>query len=227
MADAARLTIRSDFPRPAAEHVAAFRAKPTGHVVDSQGRQGALPHWIRPVTKISDFVGSALTVKTRPVDNLAPYAALRFARPGDVLVVTADADDSASIMGDILIGMARNAGIVAIVTDALVRDIAGIEAVGIPVFAQGLSPNSPMKDGPGTVGLPIHIGGVIVQPGDLVLGDQDGVVIVPREQIAPTLAGLETVAEKEATMERLVSEGAAEPAWLDAVLTSDRVRRLG
>ena len=109
-------------------------------MVDAQGRRGALPHWIRPLSRQTRFVGAALTVRTRPVDNLAPYAALKFAKPGDVLVVAVDGSTSTSVIGDILLGMAKNAGIVAGVTDSVVRDIEGINQVGIPMFAQGLCP---------------------------------------------------------------------------------------
>lgn len=224
MSEPAKLTIRKEFPRPSAELVSRFKSVPSGAVVDAQGRRGALPHWIRPITNTVRFAGSALTVKTRPVDNLAPYAALKFAKPGDVLVVAIEGSESASVMGDVLIGMARNAGIVAVVTDGLVRDIAGIEQVGIPTFAKGLSPNSPMKDGPGQVGLPVVIGGALVQPGDLILGDADGVVVVPRADLARVLEDLAAVAAKEAAMERSVADGARYPTWLDGILAGDQVR---
>jgi 4-hydroxy-4-methyl-2-oxoglutarate aldolase len=159
MAEPSQLKIRRDFPRPTAAERAAFERAPTGWVVDAQGRRGALPHWIRPLSTATRFVGTALTVRTRPVDNLAPYAALKFAKPGDVLVVAVDGSDTASVLGDILLGMARNAGIVAAVTDGVVRDITGINQVGLPTFACGLSPNSPLKDGPGEVGYPVTLGG--------------------------------------------------------------------
>jgi len=102
MADPAQLKIRRDFPRPSAEEIALFATAPTGWVVDAQGRRGALPHWIRPLTKNARFVGTALTVRTRPIDNLAPYAALKFARPGDVLVVAVDGSDTASVVGELM-----------------------------------------------------------------------------------------------------------------------------
>ena len=224
MADPAKLTIRKTFPRPDAAQVAAFDDAPTGWVADARGRRGALPHWIKPISKQTRFVGTALTVRTRPVDNLAPYAALKFAEPGDVLVVAADGAESASVLGDILLGMAQNAGIVAAVTDGPVRDVAGIDAVGIPTFARALSPNSPFKDGPGEVGLPVTLGGVTVNPGDLLVGDADGVVVVPRAEI-PTVAGaLAAIAEKEAAMEEAVAAGAKYPGWLDDVLASGDVR---
>ncbi len=220
MAEAAKLTIRADFPRPSAELIAPFREAPTGWVADARGRRGAISSRIRPVSTQARFVGTALTVQSRPVDNLAPYAALKFARPGDVLMVATDDCESAAVMGDILLGMARNAGIVAAVTDGMVRDVAGIDAVGIPTFARGLTPNSPFKDGPGSVGLPISLGGVTVGAGDIVVGDADGVVIVPRDEIAAVAAALEAVSEKEKAMDAAVTGGASTPAWLDDVLAA-------
>lgn len=223
MAEPPLLKIRRDFPRPSAADLAAFANAPTGWVVDAQARRGALPHWIRPLSEKTRFVGAALTVRTRPVDNLAPYAALKFAKPGDVLVVAVDGADSGSVLGDILLGMARNAGIVAAVTDGVVRDIAGINQVGIPCFARALSPNSPFKDGPGEVGLPVTLGGVIVGPGDLLVGDADGVVVVPHAMIGQVANEIDAVAKKEAAMEALVNSGARQPGWLDDVLASPRV----
>jgi 4-hydroxy-4-methyl-2-oxoglutarate aldolase len=226
MAEPAQLAIRRNFARPAADEIAPFLKAPTGWVVDAQGRRGALPHWIKPLTRQSRFVGTALTVRTRPVDNLAPYAALKFAKPGDVLVVAVDGDATTSILGDILLGMAKNAGVVAAVTDGLVRDIEGINQVGMPVFAQGLSPNSPFKDGPGEIGGIISLGGVMIAAGDLLVGDIDGVVVVPRANVGAVGAELAAIAAKEATMEQVVKGGAPYPAWLDDVLKSDRVRYL-
>ena len=224
MAEPAQLAIRRDFPRPGADEIAPFLTAPTGWVVDAQGRRGALPHWIRPLSRQNRFVGAALTVRTRPVDNLAPYAALKFARPGDVLVVAVDGSTTTSIIGDILLGMAKNAGIVACVTDGLVRDIEGINQVGIPIFAQGLSPNSPFKDGPGEIGGTISLGDVMIGAGDLLVGDIDGVVVVPRANVGAVGAELKTIADKEAKMEQVVKSGAKYPAWLDDILKSDRVR---
>ena len=224
MSEAPKLTIHSTFERPGSELIAPFRDAPTGWVADALGRRGALPHQIRPISRLTRFVGTALTVQTRPVDNLAPYAALKFAQPGDVLVVSADGSETAAVLGDILLGMARNAGIVAAVTDGMVRDIGGINDVGIPTFARGLTPNSPFKDGPGSIGLPVTLGGVAVAPGDLVVGDVDGVVVVPKTRLQEAAEALTAIAGKEALMEKAVEQGATQPAWLDEILDSDAVR---
>jgi len=124
----------------------------------------------------------------------------------------------------VLLGMARNAGIVALVTDGMVRDIDGLNAVGIPVFARGLTPNSPYKDGPGEIGLPIAIGGVIVDAGDLVVGDQDGIVVVARAQVDAVAKDVQAVAAKEKTMDGWVRDGAKVPPWLESTLADKGVR---
>lgn len=218
-----KLRIRSSFERAAPEILASYATAASGPVVDAMGRRGALDQSVRPLTEKTAFVGSALTVWTAPRDNLAPYAALKFAQPGDVLVVATGGEDEASVLGDIAIGMAKNAGIVAVVTDGLVRDLAGINAVGIPVFARGLSPNSPFKNGPGEIGGTVSIGRRTVAAGDIVLGDRDGVVVVPRDEASETLQRLEAVMGKEGTMEERVKAGAKYPDWLDGVLAGEDI----
>jgi 4-hydroxy-4-methyl-2-oxoglutarate aldolase len=203
MAEPPTLTLRRDWPRPSPDSVAAWKGVPTGFAVDALGRSGALGHSIRPAWDGGGFVGPALTVWTTPRDNLAPYAALRLARPGDVM---------------------RNCGIVAVVTDGLVRDVAGIREAGIPVHARGVSPNSPFKNGPGGVGVPVSIGGCVVEAGDLVIGDADGVVVVPRARLAEATAELEAVRRKEAEMDAAVRAGMKCPPWLDDALARPGVR---
>lgn len=224
MPEAPTLTIRRDWPRPSAAELAAFRDAPTGWVVDAQGRRGALHHGIRVLTKTSRILGTALPVWSRGRDNLAPYAALAFAKPGDVLVIATEDYEAASVTGDIMVGMARNAGIVGVVTDGMVRDVPGLDAVGIPVFARGVSPNSPQKDGPGTIGLPVVLGGLAVGPGDLILADDDGVVVVPREAVGSVAAALDEVRAKEAQMDAAVQSGAKQPSWLAERLARPDIR---
>ena len=208
------LTIKQNFERAAQELVQKFSNLPTGNVCDAQGRVGALDYRIKPVGGASQFCGTALTVDSGPRDNLAAWAALDIAKPGDVILITTGGHLTTSVVGDLYVGMAKNAGVIAIVTDGVVRDLPGIEAVGIPVFARGICPNSPWKTGPGSVGLPIAIGSVGVKAGDIVVGDQDGVVIVARQQAASAAEGLKAVLEKEKNMEAAVKAGHKTPAWL-------------
>lgn len=219
MAEPIPLTIRREWPRLEKKLLDALKDVPTGFVVDAVGRAGALHHSIRPVWAGPHFVGTALPVWTTARDNLAPYAAIKFAKPGDVMLIATDEFDAASVIGDVIIGMMKNAGIVGAVTDGLVRDIPGIVDVGIPVYACGVTPNSPFKHGPGTIGLPIAIGGQRVEAGDLVVGDGDGVVTVPRWRVNELVAELPAIREKEAQMEKLVKSGATVPAWLEARLS--------
>jgi 4-hydroxy-4-methyl-2-oxoglutarate aldolase len=226
MADPAALTVRRNFPRPPQDLVKRLSEFPTGWIVDANGRRGALNYRVRPLTRAMRFCGVALTVHSRPRDNLAPYAAIQYAKPGDVMVVAADAYEEASVVGDILLGMARNQGVCALVTDGMVRDIDGLNAVGIPVFARGLSPNSPHKDGPGTIGLPISLGGSTVNAGDVITGDQDGVVVVAREALESVLSALADVKIKEHKMEALIAQGATLPPGMEELIAEKGVRYL-
>ncbi len=226
MANDAALTVRRNFARPSPDLVKRLSEAPSGWVVDANERRGAIDYRIRPLTRAVRFCGIALTVRSRGRDNLAPYAAIEYARPGDVLMVTTGDYQEASVAGDIMIGMMKNQGVAAFVTDGLVRDIEGLNAVGIPVCARGLSPNSPYKDGPGTIGLPIALGGVTVNPGDVVVGDVDGIVVVAREALESVVAALADVKAKEAKMDRMVGEGARLPMGLADMIAAKGVRFL-
>jgi 4-hydroxy-4-methyl-2-oxoglutarate aldolase len=189
--------------RPPAEFVERFRGVPTSFIVDAMGGSGALDWRIKPLIGRS-LVGVALTCDCGPLDNLAFMAALADCRAGDVLVVATGGHVGAAVTGDLLIGVARNRGAAGFVTDGLVRDLDDLETIGLPVYAMGVTPNSPQRRGPGSVGLPVVCGGVLVATGDVVVGDRDGVVIVPRARLSATLDSLEHVkAAEAATLERV------------------------
>jgi 4-hydroxy-4-methyl-2-oxoglutarate aldolase len=189
--------------RPPAKLVERFRGAPTSFIVDAMGGTGALDWRIKPLVGRS-LVGVALTCDCGPLDNLAFMAALADCRPGDVLVVATGGHVGAAVTGDLLIGVARNRGAAGFVTDGLVRDLDDLETIGLPVYAMGVTPNSPQRRGPGSVGLPVVCGGVLVASGDVVVGDRDGVVVVPRARISATLDSLEQVKAMEAaTLERV------------------------
>jgi 4-hydroxy-4-methyl-2-oxoglutarate aldolase len=188
--------------RPSADIVERFRT-PTAFIVDAMNGTGALDWRIQRLVGKS-FVGVALTCDCGPLDNLAFMAALAESKPGDVLVVATNSYTGAAVTGDLLMYVARNRGVAALVTDGLVRDLDDLETVGVPTFAMGVTPNSPQRRGPGSVGLPIVCGGVTVGTGDIVVGDRDGVVVVPRARIEDTLKSLDRVkAAEAATLERV------------------------
>jgi 4-hydroxy-4-methyl-2-oxoglutarate aldolase len=206
------LVFAPEVERPPAKLVERFRGAPTSFIVDAMGGTGALDWRIKPLAGRA-FVGVALTCDCGPRDNLAFMAALAECRPGDVLVVATGGHVGvvatgghvgAAVTGDLLIGVAKNRGAAGFVTDGLVRDLDDLEAVGLPVYAMGVTPNSPQRGGPGSVGLPVVCGGVSVASGDIVIGDRDGLVVVPRARISATLESLDKVkAAEAATLERV------------------------
>ena len=221
------LKIRRGFTRPSTKLLAAFAGVPTGHLVDSMNGGGCLDYRIKPLAESATvMVGTAVTCQAGPADNLALFGALHAARRGDILVAATDAYTGTAITGDLLLGMAKNRGVAGFVTDGLVRDLVGILGVGLPVYCAGLTANSPARNGPGTVGLPIVLGGVRVESGDIVVGDRDGVVIVPRGEAQAVLAKLEGVREAERNLEALVRDGLEIPAFVQSVIDSDRVEEV-
>ena len=220
------LTVRRNFLRPSADQVAAFAGLQTGFVADALGGRGALAGSIKPVSAANAFCGVALTCEAGPADNLAVAAALSMAAAGDVIVCAADAFANTAVIGDLVLGMMKNCGLAAFVTDGFVRDMVGIRAVGLPCYAAGVTPNSPARNGPGSVGLPIVVGGVAVGPGDIVIGDEDGVVVVPFARIEEARARLPAIRAAEAELDAEVKAGLLVPAFLQALLDGGRFREV-
>lgn len=221
------LRIRRGFTRPTEALLAGFAGIPTGYLVDAMNGSGCLDYRIKPlVQRKTVMVGTAVTCQAGPSDNLALFGAVHAARKGDVLVAATDAYMGAAITGDLLLGMARNRGVAGLVTDGLVRDLVGILDVDIPVYCAGLTANSPARNGPGTVGLPIVLGGVRVDSGDIVVGDRDGVVIVPLAEATNVLGRLGGIKAAEASLEAKVKAGLEIPDFIQAIMKSGRVEEI-
>jgi 4-hydroxy-4-methyl-2-oxoglutarate aldolase len=219
------LTILRSWERPDPALVSRLAGAMTGHVIDAMDGAGAMTAGVKPVDPSrAAFVGVALPCQTGPGDNLAVMGALALARPGDVIVAAADGFAGAAIMGDNVAWMARNGGVVALVTDGVVRDAAGIREIGVPMFAAGITPNSCARNGPGRVGLPVVCGGVAVAAGDVLVGDADGVVVVPRAELAAVVARLEQVLAAERALQARIAEGLTHMDAIAALLNSERVR---
>jgi 4-hydroxy-4-methyl-2-oxoglutarate aldolase len=188
--------------------------------------RGALDWRIKPLDPATAvFAGPALTCQAYPADIVAMFGALAEAEPGDVVVCATDAFTATAAFGDLAAGMMRNKGIAAFVTDGLARDKAGILATGLPTFCQGISPNSPARNGPGTVGFPVTLAGVHVRPGDIVVGDADGVVIVPQERAQEVLARLAEIRAAEAETEAKVRAGLTNPGFMADILAHARIEQ--
>ena len=203
------------FARPSAALVDALRGTPTGFIVDALGGSGALDYRIKPaIADQAACCGVSLTCDAGPADNLALVSALESVRPGDVLVAAAGNYTGCAITGDLVLGMARNCGAVGFVTDGCVRDLPGIRSVGLPCYCVGVTPNSPARSGPGTVGLPVTIAGHPVASGDVIVADQDGVVVVPQARLEDVIARLTAIRKAEAEMDQAVRDGLRVPAFL-------------
>jgi RraA family protein len=208
-----------DFERVPADVVRRAAEFASSILADVAGRRGALHGRIAPLAPTMRFAGPALTVEVRPGDNLMIHAALAIARPGDVIVVDGKGDLTSALMGEIMCQQAARIGVAAVVIDGAVRDAEAIRALGLPMYACGLNPNGPTKLVPGRLNLPISIGGVTIEPGDLVVGDGDGVTVIERAKAASLLplAEEKVAAETKRIADIRSGKGLRAP-WLEAAL---------
>ncbi|VAW11901.1 hypothetical protein MNBD_ALPHA09-1490 [hydrothermal vent metagenome] len=222
------LTIKRHNPRPDAAQIAAFQGVPTGFVVDALYGSGALSSEIQLIGGDHGAVcaasGPALTANCGAADIMATIAALNFIQPGDIVVSAVAAHRGCAAAGDRVAGMMKNSGACGFVTDGPIRDIDGVMAVGLPVWCTGLTPASPFTMGPGTVGLPVQIGGRQVETGDMVVADRDGVVVVPLAQIDAVIVRIAAVKELEEALDAEVAGGLKVPASMVELLSSDQVK---
>ena len=187
-------------------------------LADVAGRRGGLHGRIQALRHRMKLAGSALTVEVRPGDNLMIHAAIALARPGDVLVIDGKGDQSAALMGTIMMNACRQVGIAGVVIDGAVRDSVEIDEMGFPVFSVGTNPNGPTKLASGRIGHPVSVGGVAVRPGDLIIGDADGVVVVEREKVQTLLQAAAKKVEDEAARIEAIKNGNTAAKWLDSAL---------
>jgi len=209
------LAIHRGHRRPGRTLIEAFRGAATSHLADAMNGRGALDWRIKPLDPANArFVGPALTAHSYPADIHGMVGAAMEAEAGDVICCANDGFTGTAVIGDLASGILRNKGVAAFVTDGLARDRAGIVAAGLPVFAVGISPNSPASTGAGQVGAPIVLGGVPISSGDIVVGDEDGVVVIPRREVEALLERLRAVRAAEKEAEASVKAGATSmPAW--------------
>jgi RraA family protein len=205
---------------PAPELVHRFGAFGAADVSDMMNRLYTMNPAIKPVTpRELRLLGPACTVKVFPGDNLMVHKSLDLANPGDVLVIDASSSMMTAVIGDLVSTKARHRGIAGVVVDGLVRDLDGILALGdFPVFARGTTPLGPLHRGPGEVNYPVSVGGIVVNPGDVIVGDADGVVVVPQESAESMLRRLDTRAAAAAEYQSAVARGEFSNAWVDTML---------
>lgn len=213
--------IHAPAPPPGAELVERLQALPVPAISDCLERvPGAVG--LLPVGGCLDHLaaavaGPALTVRTRLGDNLAVHKAMEIARPGEVLVIDAGGDGTNAIMGDLMSRYAASRGIVAAVIDGAVRDSRALSEGDFPMFARSISHLGPYKSGPGEIRGPVSLGGMTVLDGDLVVGDHDGVVVVPRARAEAVAAEAEAVVRKEEGERAAIDRGEWDRSWIDEV----------
>jgi regulator of RNase E activity RraA len=217
--------VRREIERTPQELVEALGRFDTPAVSDLMNRLYTMVPAIKNVTDPAlRVLGPACTVKVYPGDNLMVHKSLDIAQPGDVVVVDTSASPLTAVLGDLVSTKARHRGIVGFVVDGLIRDLPAIRALGdFPVFARGVTPIGPLHRGPGEINHPISAGGIVVNPGDVIVGDPNGVVVVPQE-IAPELVRrLEERREAESAYTADVAKGEFSNAWVDAILSESNV----
>lgn len=206
-------------PRPSPELVAALGKLETTYLSDAMNRFGGMDLNIRPADPSMRMAGPAVTVRVPPGDNLMVYKAFEIARPGDVIVIEARGYTSVAQWGDLTSMIAKRLRLGGMVTDGSLRDLPGIRAEGFPVFAKPvIVPNGSLKDGPGEVNVPVAVAGVPVLPGDIIVGDANGVVVVPWTDAEAVLARARKVAESEVRKIAEFDEGKLIPDWLASTL---------
>lgn len=199
--------------------VAEAGALPSTIISDQLDRVG-FAEGIVPITpwSLGSLAGQALTVRTRPGDNAAVHMAISIAQPGDVLVIDAGGATDRAIMGEIVYRFAVARGIVGMVIDGVVRDVAAIAQGPIPVHAKGAAHPGPFKHGPGEVGGVVSVGGLVIRSGDVVVGDADGVTTIPVERLDRVIERGRAALAKEAEAMRLADAGAIDTSWIEQQL---------
>ncbi|MFK0005349.1 methyltransferase [Paenarthrobacter sp. NPDC090522] len=185
--------IDADFPRPDRAVLDRLSKLPAANIGDAMDRLGVADSAIQAIWSGARLAGPAFTVWTRPGDNQGIHQALQVARPGDVIVVAGGADESRALLGELIGEKAINLGIAGFALDGAARDAEALAEIGMPVFARAITPAGPYKNGPSRLGGPVAFGGVPVMPGDIIIGDPDGVVVIPREQASAVADAAEAV----------------------------------
>jgi regulator of RNase E activity RraA len=215
---------KTDFDRPAKDLVKSYRELMnktgclTGNVGDSIGRAAAMDSRVKNLADGMKVVGPAFTVRVPPTDNLMIHKALTMIQPGDVLVIDGGGDHSWALLGWLMVSTAIKLRVAGIVADGCVRDAQEIRPSGFPLFCAGLSPNGPFKEGPGEVNYPISCGGQVVRPGDMIIGDDDGVVVLQKEFAKATIDTVYQVIQREENRLKEIADGQVIRPGIDEML---------
>lgn len=210
--------IRKGFEAPPKELVDKFREFASADISDLMNRLYTMDPAIKNLINGEKIRGPACTVKVFPGDNLMVHKALDIAKPGDIVVVDAGASSMNGIIGDLISNKAKHRGIAAFVIDGLIRDVPGIKECDFPVYARGITPIGPLHRGPGEINYPISCGGIVVNPGDIICGDEDGVTVVKKDFAEELLERLIEQKESLSVYIANVKKGVFSNEWVDKAL---------
>jgi RraA family protein len=216
------IRVLTHFERVGRDLVDRFKAIPTANVSDNMLRITAAGSKIRPFHAKGVLAGPAFTVKGRPGDNLILHKALDLAEPGDVIIMDAGGDLTNSLFGEMMAALAKARHLAGVVINGAIRDYASIHKGDFPVFAAGVTHRGPYKDGPGEINVPIAIEGMVIEPGDLILGDEDGLVCVPRAIAEDVYAASKAKHESEEKQLQEYMNQQSDRSWVD-----ERFKELG
>jgi RraA family protein len=210
--------IISDYKRPDKSLVEAFSNLPVANIDDCLNRLSAVHQDIRPVNK-AKLLGTAFTVKVPEGDNLMFHKAMDMAKEGDVIVIDAGGSTNRSIFGELMINYCKIRGLAGVIVDGSIRDYDALSILDFPVYARGITPNGPYKNGPGEINTIISFGGQVVRPGDIVVGDTDGILFIQPEEAVELLNKVQNVSKKEEEiMKMMVEDGTYIRTWVDSKL---------
>jgi len=206
-------------PRPARALVSKFKGVVCAHLSDNMSRLAGSTAALRPWHRKGQLLGVALTVRVAPGDNLMVHKAIDLAQPGDVIVVDAGGITSQAIIGEIMSSMAAARGAVGMVIDGAIRDAGALAAGTFPVYALAATHRGPYKNGPGEIHVPVSIGGMIVYPNDIIVGDEDGLVAIRPDEAPALLTAARAWCDKEEKMLKAIRAGKPlDRKWVDEAL---------
>ena len=210
--------IKMNFPRPPRTLVEKFGAIPVANIGDIMNRLNCMEARIKRINSVP-LLGCALTVKVRKGDNLLLHKAIDMAMPGDVIVLDAQGDTSYAITGELMIMWLRKRGVSGLIIDGCIRDVDYVRGIkDFPVYAIGVNPNGPLKEGGGEINFPITCGGVVVSPGDIVVGDADGVIVIDPEDAEDILKRAQQKQEIEVKAKKAIEALSWDRSWVDETL---------
>jgi RraA family protein len=197
-----------------AEQIERYRGLPVANISDSMNRLSAAGSGLRPLHGGGYLAGAALTVKCRPGDNLMVHYALNIAQPGDVIVVDAGGDLTNALMGELTLAFAQKQQLAGVVINGAVRDLHSIARGTFPVYAAGVTHRGPYKNGPGEINVPVAIDGMVIEPGDLIVGDLDGVLCVPLDHVDAVYVDASARQTAEIDKLRAIAQGKNDRSWV-------------